>query len=570
MEGSRGDPKGPAGRLLRALRVVATAGVSALVLDAHRLLGDRVSSNNDLRVHYRWAVEFVTALHGGDPYPRWMPLANQGLGEPALLFYAPLYYYATALVAWFTRDTWTAMKLVEFVGIWATGLFAYAALRRFCPPGWSLAGAVVVQAAPMIFMLFHFFNGLPWALSFTAAMAAVAFSLRPNPRRFVDAPLAVALAVVVSTHTLSGLMVLICLPFVNVRHLVGPASSAGRLRPVVAWGLSALVGIGLTMAYLFPALRARSLIMSEAWTTEYTYYNAFIFSTVTYFLYGMRWMTFQWPLPLVLLGSTIAITWYLVKTRERRDGSWAALTGLATVAWVSLFLCSELSYPLWALPSPLKLVQYPHRFLYVTTAVGLVANVACLRRVWSENYPRRAVLLVALPLVVSVLMTGAMYAKFTMLDARPSGLVGNTVGPHRGLPEYATRTVGPDWERYVQDGGLESECAARQAQCREMSPTGRTRRWRIDVPRAMPLRLPVFAFPAWSLGLDGQPLASTIDQATGLIAIELPAGRHEVSLTWAGLPSERTGLVLSGVSLALLLGLMAVERSTRAEDISRT
>ncbi len=235
-------------------------------------------------------------------------------------------------------------------------------------------------------------------------------------------------------------MMLICLPFVNVRHLIGHAGPAGRVRPVLVWAASALLGLGLTMAYLFPALRARPLIMSEAWVTEYTYYNAFIFSTVTYLLYGMRWMTFQWPLPLVLLGSVVAITWYLVKTRAGRDEQWMALAGLATVAWVSLFLCSELSYPLWALPSPLKLVQYPHRFLYVTTAVGLVANVVCVRQVWSGGYPRRVVLLVALPLVLSLLMTAGMYGKFTVFDGRSSGLRGGVVGPHRGDPMTGRRT----------------------------------------------------------------------------------------------------------------------------------
>ena len=190
-----------------------------------------------------------------------------------------------------------------------------------------------------------------------------------------------------------------------------------------------------------------------------------------------------------------------------------------------MFLCSELSYPLWALPSPLKLVQYPDRFLYVTTAVGLVANVVCVRQVWSQGYPRRVVLLVALPLVLSLLMTAGMYGKFTVFDGRSSGLRGDVVGPHRGLPEYLTRTVGPDWERYVQAGGLEAECASKHAQCREAGSTGRTRRWQIDTPQTTLLRLPVFAFPAWSLAQNGEPLASTIDQATGLIAIELPAGR---------------------------------------------
>jgi hypothetical protein len=565
MEGGRAGSKRYG--LRSTAGVVAATGIMAMILHAPRLFGDLVASNSDLRVHFRWAAQFVAGVQGGDPYPRWIPLSNQGLGEPALLFYAPLYYYATTLAAWLTHDTWTAMEIVEFVGIWATGLFAYGAMRHFCPPGWSLAGALVIQAAPMIFMLFHFFNGLPWALSFSATMATVSFSLRPNPRRFVDAPLAAALGVLIGTHTLSGLMTLICLPFVNIRHLIG--NQAGRLRPLLVWGVSALLGVGLAMVYLLPALHARPLIMSEVWVTEHTYHNGFIFSTVTYFLYGMRWMTFQWPLPLVLLGSTITATWYLFQNRHSRDERWAALAGLVMVAWVSLFLCSELSYPLWALPSPLKLVQFPHRFLYVTTAVALVANLVCVWRVSSEGSSRRAMMLVALPLVASLLMTVGMYGKFAMLDGRPSGLRGTTVGPYQGRPEYMTRTVGPDWEPYVQAGSLKGECALKGVQCGEVGSVGRTHRWWIDARGPVALRLPIFAFPAWSATLDGAIVATAIDKSTGLVLIDLPAGRHEVSLTWAGLPSERIGLLLSGVSLALLGVLMGVERVSRPNSLSR-
>ena len=540
--------------------VVALTGITALILHWHRLIGDLVFSNSDLRVHFRWAAEFVAGVHNGDPYPRWMSLSNQGLGEPALLFYSPLYYYVTALVSWITHDTWTAMKVVEFAAIWATGLFTYAALRRFCPGGWSLGGAVFMQAAPMTFMLFHFFNGLPWALSFSAAMAAVSFSLRGIPKRFIDAPLAVALGAVVATHTLSGLMTLICLPFVNVRHVIDRSGHIDWLRPVLVWGVSACLGLGLTMAYLYPALQARSLIMSEAWTTDYTYYNAFIFSTVTYFLYGMRWITFQWPLPLVLVGSVVVVSWYLLETRHARDERWTALAGLATAGWVSIFLCTELSYPLWALPSPLRLVQYPHRFLYITTAVGILANVVCVWRMSREGYTRKAVWLAALPLIASFTMTAAMYVKFTAFDGRPSGLRQAVVEPHQGLPEYVTRTAGPDWDRYVRDGGLKAECASKNARCSEDKSVGRTRRWSIDAERSTTLRLPVFAFPAWSLTRDGNPVPSGIDKATGLIAVDVPVGRHELSLTWEGLPSERVGVVLSAVSLALLVVLLIVER----------
>jgi hypothetical protein len=51
---------------------------------------------------------------------------------------------------------------------------------------------------------------------------------------------------------------------------------------------------------------------------------------------------------------------------------------LLVVSWASLVLASELSYPLWLLNTPLRMVQFPHRFIYVTSATGLVANLLAL------------------------------------------------------------------------------------------------------------------------------------------------------------------------------------------------
>ena len=68
--------------------LAALALIVPLTLFAHlpHIWFVRVQRNLDFDAHYRWAMEAAAAMAAGDPWPRWMAAANQGLGEPALLF----------------------------------------------------------------------------------------------------------------------------------------------------------------------------------------------------------------------------------------------------------------------------------------------------------------------------------------------------------------------------------------------------------------------------------------------------------------------------------------------------
>ncbi|MGL6113312.1 MAG: hypothetical protein ACRC2B_24745, partial [Rubrivivax sp.] len=69
--------------------------------------------------------------------------------------------------------------------------------------------------------------------------------------------------------------------------------------------------------------------------------------------------------------------------------------------------------------------------------------------------------------------------------------------------------------------------------------------------------------PAWALFVDGQQVEHRIDPATGLISVVLPAGRHEVSLTWELTDIERYSLYLSLLAAAFMAGMM-VTRTLRS------
>jgi hypothetical protein len=73
------------------LGAMVTCLLVAAAAYAPLLVTDRVIPNIDFQTHYRWLTQFSAALAEGTWYPRWMPLANLGLGE---LHYSPypLYY----------------------------------------------------------------------------------------------------------------------------------------------------------------------------------------------------------------------------------------------------------------------------------------------------------------------------------------------------------------------------------------------------------------------------------------------------------------------------------------------
>jgi uncharacterized membrane protein len=277
-----------------ALRMVATLGVLGLfafLIHSPHTLFDTADRNWDFDAHYGWALQFGRALLGGDPYPRWMPLGNHGLGEPTLLFYSPLFYYATSLASVLTGSTWAAMKLVEVLSTWIAGIFSWMLLRRFVADRVAILGALLCQSAPMAFMLFHYFNGFPWGASFAAFTALTYFALPTSEARSLLRPsVSLSVAILTATHVVSAVMGLICLSFLFLPELRRESSGGWKIpwRPMGSWLLSVGVGLGLSMFYLYPAVTSMDLTASSNWVDSYPPHDAFAFPTITAILFGMR------------------------------------------------------------------------------------------------------------------------------------------------------------------------------------------------------------------------------------------------------------------------------------------
>jgi hypothetical protein len=68
-----------------------------------------------------------------------------------------------------------------------------------------------------------------------------------------------------------------------------------------------------------------------------------------------------------------------------------------------------------------------------------------------------------------------------------------------------------------------------------------------------------FAFPAWRVTVDGVPVAAQAEGALGLLAVDLPAGAHTVTVAWGATAAVWMGRVLTAAGWAFVLWVLAAQ-----------
>lgn len=542
-------------------RPLAALGVLLFIflLWLYPLLTMQLAAQWDVAVHLRWAVQFYSAMQEGWWLPRWAYASLNGLGDPTFLYYQPLFYYITSVFALLGMPL-QYWLLSGAVGIYILlGAVVYRYFLRQYAPHKAAFGIMFVLASPPVFFLATQMAAFPWVLSFPISLLFVAESIRERPR---VGRLAILIALICLSHVLSAMMTLLC---TGLARLIFSFPNRNNIRSHLVWGAGIALGFGLASFYLYPAVTQLSLITPEGWTggTGYDWRRAFAFPAATYFQYGIKWIGPQWSLPMLALIMAILALQPLrgmaptpMTTMARR---------LAIVALAAAALGSELAYPLYAVFSPLHKLQFPYRFLFLATLLASIALMIQLNEgAWSRwNKTAR---------LATVVLFAAYFGQLAILEWKL--ISGGKRLPDRaevmrgrfGQPEYLPAVQGPEWKRYVDSGMLEGECQRMAIVCSELRHRTHELSVMVATHKAVQIRLPMFAFPAWQASVDGKAQPYAVDKGTGLFQVNLPRGRHLVALRWVPLPAENTGYWISGVSLCLLAAVLLIDCGLRRPD----
>ena len=67
-----------------------------------------------------------------------------------------------------------------------------------------------------------------------------------------------------------------------------------------------------------------------------------------------------------------------------------------------------------------------------------------------------------------------------------------------------------------------------------------------------------FNFPGWTGSIDGQRVPIATERKIGAMLLQVPAGRHVVTLDFVDTPARRLGAWISGVSLIITFAVLAI------------
>lgn len=345
---------------------------------------------NDMLLHMHRAAAVARAFEQGVFWPRWLPIAYQGLGAPVFHHYSPGFHWlvAAAHSGGFRLDE--SVKLVFTAAFVLSGLCTYGWLRRTFSVEASLVGAVLYLAQPKFLLRgIYYFGDYPQMLGIlvlpVCLWAVDALHSRGTPWNWLFA--VCSLTALVFSHNITTLVG----AFILLIYWLMLAILYGRPDSLMRCALAALTAAALSAVFWLPAIADLSFVqIDDARSGYFSVGNHFLslgelLHLAPVFLDSsagnpltLPSSTFGWPQILAVVAGLLSALF--AARRELRV--WGFFGGLFALAMLTLTL--PVSEEVWNAVPGLEFVQFPFRLVPFATLGAVAAGCAAIDA-WSER-----------------------------------------------------------------------------------------------------------------------------------------------------------------------------------------
>ena len=472
---------------------------------------------------------------------RWAPDAGLGYGEPVFNFYGQFPYWLGTIFRSLNFSVIDSVKILFALSLSLSAASMFFLSRRF----WGDLGGVISS----LFYVYAPYRAVDvWVRG--ALPEALSFILYPLILVFIDTKkyllFSLSLAFLLLTHNLSLFMFL---PFLIIWWLV----RSRDLKFVIVLPITLL----LSAFYLLPVIFEKNLITLSQVTQSYYNYQLHwatlkqIFISRFWDYGGSVWgpndtLSFSaghlhWIIPLVvfaILASRYLTLYPSPRLGEGLKGRGIKELGLVIfLGFLALFLTHGKSEFIWKLVPGLPYIQFPWRFLSMSTLFLSLAAGAAAQLMSKKTIPY---------LLLLLLFTNASFFRpdiwrhiadreqfsGALWDEQPSSALNDFWPvsapklPDSFAPELPWAVLG------------------------EIVPLSQSR---LEVLSSYAnIYFPVVYFPGWTGIVDGKETAVFPHGDLGLVTMRLPSGQHQVTLEFKDTLVRSLGNV---ISLTTLLGI---------------
>jgi hypothetical protein len=578
-------------------RTILMLAVVALLLTALQpLLTGHLPRGADGLLHLHRLAQLDRAVQGGLLYPRWLPDMAFGFGFPLFNYYAPLSYYLLLPLLALGVSTQIAMQAGYAVALLAIGGGTYLWTRDLFGRPAGMVAAVAAAYGPYILYDVHHRGVLPevWGLAWLSLTFWSLHRLVSRPGRRPLALTTLFYAALLTSHNILALVgtpLLLGYAAILLWTLRAQAARANQESVAAenetaassAWRfsllplLALLLGLSLTAFFWLPAFAEKELVQIEQLylPQDLHYGNHFLSlpqlaarpKAADTALINME-LTFSlgWPQLLLALLCWLpfgnARPFDEVQRRHR-----LLLTGALSLMVVMMLPLSRL---LWDNVPLLLFVQFPWRFLGPATLFLAVLAGAAVARLPAPSSRWVLLSLAALILFGLPWLFPSRYAPeadptpvdLIRFEGRTGALGTTSAGDY--LPVTVQTVPAPDTLLPAYEAAAPHyliprlDTAALPASATIIAAEYGLAEASLQLEATEPFqaRFFWFHFPGWNAWLDGRPQPVYADGPHGLLAVDLPAGRHELRLSFGDTPLRRVAWVVSLIALLLFTAVL--------------
>jgi len=493
---------------------------------------------HDGQDHVARIANFYRSLAEGNVIPRWAGSLNWGYGHPILMFLYPLPSYMASFFHWVGFSFVDSTKLVFGVSLAASALTMYLWMRSAFGKNAGIIGALLYVFAPYRFVDLYVRGALGEHVAFIFPPLICYFL---HKRSFLGYSL--ALAALILSHNAIALMFIPIIILYALYILI--FEEKNRSLFIIHYSLLTILGFALSAFFWIPAFfegkyTLRDIVTSGEAAARFVPWTWFLYSPWNY----GQGDSLSKSLGFAQWAGAAAAVWVIWKTRISKERT--ILISVLGILFVSFFLMTSWSKPLWIGITTLQKFQFPWRFLSLSVFAAAVLGGISISALLGNSRK----LLIAYCLLVIGITVGMWHPKafVTHDESYYSGIYSSTTDTGESSPVWSVRfmehTAPSPLE--VIDGDAAITNGFRSSTVHEYNVEVNT--------QTLFLENTVY-FPDWTIYVDGAPTQIQFQNPNyrGLMTFQAAEGTHTVRVVFENTNLRKIAERISLAAVAIIV-----------------
>ncbi len=504
---------------------------------------------------------------------RWIPDMGYQYGYPQFNFYPPSVYYLGEIYHLIGFQFIDSVKLLFISGFILSAVGMYLFLKSWLSNWSAFVGGLLYTYIPYKAVDVYVRGAMNefWALVFFPFLFWSSYQLIKKGDKKYLAFFSLSLALLLLTH---NLMVMIMAPILGLwilTHIV----LEKKWQVIIKFILSGILAIGLAAFFTLPVLFENKYAHLETLVGGYFDYRQHFVNLNQLFIsnnfdYGSSNFGDNDGMnlsvgPIQWVTAFFAVILGLITFRKNKKMSIIILI-MAFSELLVLFMMHQKSSFIWSLIPPLEYLQFPWRFLSISSFLLSLLGAAFVYLIEKGNYQIKKVNLSYVFGVLLIVNLFVVYLSFfkphTWLNISDKEKFSGqswekqlTISIFDYLPIYAK--FPPTSKAPENPETLEGSMDFKG---RKVGSNFKT--WEAYADKDSLIRLPMFDFPGMTVTIDGQKVSHKNDDCRkqefclGLITVQFPQGYHIVKSELKDTPIRTVGNVLTLISLVTIVWLL--------------